>query len=99
MAAESVTPRLVAALDGAWSAIQARHPEVPEVVITLGSGSGPALLALGHFHPGAWQRGDSQLPELFVGGEGLARGALPVLGTLLHEAAGGCSGPGAGGCG
>ena len=87
MTAEPVTPRLVAAIDGTWSAIRARHPEVPEVVITLGSGSGTGALTLGHFHPGAWQRGGDRLPELFVGGEGLARGALSVLGTLLHEAA------------
>jgi hypothetical protein len=82
----SGTPRLVAALDSAWAAIRARHPEVPEVVITLGSGAGPGTLTLGHFHAGAWQRGDDRLPELFVGGESLVRGASDVLGTLLHEA-------------
>jgi hypothetical protein len=27
-----------------------------------------------------------RLPEVFVGGEGLARGPAEVLGTLLHEA-------------
>ena len=86
--AESVTPRLVAAIDAAWSAIRARHPDVPEVVITLGAGSGGRRgLAYGHFHDGAWQRGDARLPELFVGGEGLQRGPVPVLGTLLHESA------------
>jgi hypothetical protein len=84
----SVTPRLVAAIDGAWSAIRARHPDVPEVVITLGAGSGGRRgLTYGHFHDGIWQHGDARLPELFIGGEGLQRGPVPVLGTLLHESA------------
>ena len=30
---------------------------------------------------------ENRLPEVFVGGEGLARGPVDVLGTLLHEAA------------
>jgi hypothetical protein len=87
-ATESVTPRLVAAIDATWSAIRERHAGVPEVVITLGAGSGGRqALRYGHFHDGTWQRGEARLPELFVGGEGLERGPVPVLGTLLHEAA------------
>jgi len=91
MAQESVTPRLIAALDHAWAAIRARHPDVPEVVMTLGAGSAgnaPGTLTLGHFAGDRWQRGDSErLPEMFIAGEGLSRGSLPVLATLLHEAA------------
>jgi hypothetical protein len=65
-----------------------RHPDVPAVVIALGSGSGHGLrLKLGHFAADRWQRPDGRLPELFVGGEGLAEGAREVLGTLLHEGA------------
>jgi hypothetical protein len=84
-----VSPRLVTALDQAWSAIRARHPDVPEVVIALGSGSAGrrGALKLGHFAAERWQRLDGRLPELFVGGEGLGRGAREVLGVLLHEAA------------
>ena len=71
MTAESVTPRLVAALDRAWSQIRAQHLDVSEVVITLGSGpDGNGPVRLGHF-----------------AGEGLARGPADVLATLLHEAA------------
>lgn len=47
-------------------------------------------LRLGHFAAGRWQaaaRGEGELPEIFIGGEGLERGAGPVLATLLHEAA------------
>ncbi|MGH3191511.1 MAG: hypothetical protein ACRDOL_30560, partial [Streptosporangiaceae bacterium] len=82
----TISPRLVTALDRTWAAIMARHPDVPAVVIALGSGSGGKRLKLGHFAPDRWQRSGGRLPELFVGGEGLARGAGDVLGTLLHEA-------------
>jgi len=84
----TISPRLVTALDRTWAAIMARHPDVPAVVIALGSGSGTGRgLKLGHFAPDRWQRGEGRVPELFVGGEGLSRGARDVLGTLLHEAA------------
>lgn len=106
----SITERLVAALTAAWSAIQERHPDVPDVVLTLGSGTLGARrgeVTWGHFAAGRWHvtepAGDTDgdrddepeeeaalapgLAELFVGGEGLRRGARAVLGTLLHEAA------------
>ena len=107
----SITARLVAALTAAWGAIQDRHPDVPDVVLTLGSGTLGARrgeVTWGHFAAGRWHitepadgvdvdqddedGGDAAAPapglaELFVGGEGLRRGARAVLGTLLHEAA------------
>jgi len=83
----TISPRLVTALDRTWAAIQARHPDVPGVVIALGAGSTSGAPKLGHFAAGRWQRGDTRLPELFIGGEGLARGSREVLGTLLHEGA------------
>jgi hypothetical protein len=91
MTATTISPRLVTALDAAWSRIRELHPDVPEVVITMASGSAmtrrSAGRLLGHFAAARWQRGDDQLPELFVSGEGLDRGAQGVLGVLLHEAA------------
>lgn len=109
-AGASITERLVAALTAAWSAIQERHPDVPDVVLTLGSGTLGARrgeVTWGHFAPRRWhvtepvdgtdadQDDEPEeeatpapgLAELFVGGEGLRRGARAVLGTLLHEAA------------
>ena len=84
----TISPRLITAIDRTWAAIQQLHPDVPDVVITLGAGSGgKAGLKLGHFAAGRWQRADMRLPELFIGGEGLAKGAREVLGTLLHEGA------------
>lgn len=85
--AGTVTGPLVAAIEQTWAAIQARHPDVPDVVLTLGNGSArPGHLTLGHFHAGKWATSQSRLAELFIGGEGLSRGPRAVLGTLLHEA-------------
>jgi hypothetical protein len=89
--AATISPRLMTALDAAWARIRELHPDVPEVVITMASGSamtrrGSGRL-LGQFASARWQRGDDRLPELFVSGEGLGRGARDVLGTLIHEAA------------
>jgi hypothetical protein len=96
-----ISAPMVAALENAWAAIRARHPQVPAVVMVLGAGSiGTAGgLRLGHFAAMRWADPDQhptaeapdavgvRLPEVFVGGEGLARGPADVLGTLLHEAA------------
>jgi len=80
---------LVAALEHTWMAIRARHPQVPEVVMAVASGSVGRRgdLKLGHFADRRWRVATAERPELFVGGEGLAAGAVEVLGTLLHEAA------------
>jgi hypothetical protein len=83
--------RLVAALEHAWTAIRRHHPDVPQVVIVVASGSDPRSrrLNLGHFAAGRWQLTDrpTDRAEVLVSGEGLQRGPVDVLGTLLHEAA------------
>jgi hypothetical protein len=82
---------LVAALERAWGAIAERHLDVPAAVVIVGSGSqGRARgLRLGHFAASRWSvaPGTPSLGEVFVAGEGLDRGSVDVLGTLLHEAA------------
>ena len=84
---------MVAALEQAWADIRTRHHDLPAAVLVLGAGSigVPAgSLRLGHFAATRWTRDDDQgerLAEVFIGGEGLARGPADVLGTLLHEAA------------
>lgn len=86
-----VTVPLVTALEAIWLAIQQRHPDVPDVVLTLGAGSlgeRAGHLRLGHFAANRWQHGENErLPELFVGGGRLQRRPVEILGTLLHEAA------------
>jgi len=84
---------MVGALEQAWADIRTRHHDLPAAVLVLGAGSigVPAgSLRLGHFAATRWTRDDGQaerLAEVFIGGEGLARGPADVLGTLLHEAA------------
>lgn len=81
---------LVVALESAWGAIREIHSEVPPAVIITGAGSlgGRGRLRLGHFAATRWRTGEEgELCEVFVGGEGLARGAAAVFATLLHEAA------------
>ncbi|MFC9250639.1 hypothetical protein [Amycolatopsis thailandensis] len=95
----SIAEQLVSALSAIWRAIQAQHPDVPDVVLTIGSGTDPRRRTsskLGHFARRQWVRPapagaeDAEaefVHELLVSGEGLARGPVEVLGTLLHEAA------------
>jgi hypothetical protein len=78
---------LVAALEHTWHAIRSRHPDVPEAVLVVASGSEGTRLNLGHFAPHRWQVNGADRHEVLVGGEGLHRGPIDVLGTLLHEAA------------
>ncbi len=89
-AADASGSVVVAALEAAWAAIRARHPEVPAAVVVLASGTEgrkPGETKLGHFAALRWAAGDARIPEVFVAGEGLGAGARSVLGTLLHEAA------------
>lgn len=79
---------LVAAVETFWSAIAARHPELPARVVAItGSGKVRGGLILGHWAAGAWTADTARLPELFVSGENMARGGFYVATTLLHEAA------------
>ena len=83
------TAGLLTALETAWAAIRAHHPEVPHAVLIVGSGSparGSQSLKWGHFASLRWQSGDTQLPEVLVSGEGLKRTPTEVFTTLLHEA-------------
>jgi len=85
--ADGATSVLLAALEHAWQTIRQRHPDVPEAVLVVASGSEGKRLNWGHFAPHRWQVQGADRHEVLVGGEGLQRGPLEVLGTLLHEAA------------
>jgi hypothetical protein len=84
---EQAASVLVAALEQAWTAIRRRHPDVPDVVMVMASGSQRRSLKLGHFAALRWEVQGADCREVMVGGEGLRFGAHDVLGTLLHEAA------------
>jgi hypothetical protein len=84
------TAALAAAIEATRTEIRSKHPDVPDVVVTIAAGStGRTGVTYGHFAQARWVdvAGQEQLHELFVGGEGLQRGPLATLGTLLHEAA------------
>jgi hypothetical protein len=86
--------RIITALEAAWAAIRARHPEVPGVVVITGAGSHqrgvPEGYRLrGHHWPDRWVTTtiEKRDGELFIAGELLAAGGRAVLEVMLHEAA------------
>ena len=97
----AIASPMIAALEGAWDAIRTRHPELPRVMIVMGSGLVTQGIKLGHFHAEQWGHREAgtdnaldtgaaaaqRYAELFVGGEGLARQPHEIMATLLHEAA------------
>lgn len=74
---------LVQAVETVWKEIQKRHPDVPDVVVTIQAKNG----VYGHFAYNRWANESGKIDELFLNGEHISRGAVPTLGTLLHEAA------------
>ena len=86
--------RIITALEAAWAAIRARHPEVPGVVIITGAGNRqrgvPEGYRLrGHHWPARWVTTtiEERDGELFIAGELLAAGGRAVIEVMLHEAA------------
>ncbi|MFF0170200.1 hypothetical protein [Streptomyces prasinus] len=79
---------VTAALVEAWNAVRARHPDVPEAVITMATGGRESAMKLAHFEPRRWRlrEGDAVHHEVFVTAESLRGGAEEVFGHLLHEA-------------
>ena len=100
-AAAQIGSKTITAIEHAWAAIRANHPELPEIVVIMGGGLVPGGLKLGHFARDIWAHREAgtdnaldvgaeaavRRSELFVGAEGLARQPHEVLATLLHEAA------------
>ena len=87
---------MVAALESAWAAVRARHPEIPAVVIVVGAGSGqrPGTLKLHHFAALRWitnptddttaeTTGESATAEGTAGNEGQPLGEVFVGGEGL----------------
>lgn len=77
---------VVKLIEKVWDRIRADHPELPEVVVTTGSGEG---VKWGHFRPESWklEGTDGRFHEFFLASEALAKGAHQVLQTTIHEAA------------
>ncbi|MGW2426037.1 hypothetical protein ACWC0C_43675 [Streptomyces sp. NPDC001709] len=83
--------RIITALESTWGAIQAHHPDVPDVVIVTGTGRGRRKNSLtwGHHTADRWldAAAAGRKAELFVSGEAIAQGGEMVVETMLHEAA------------
>ena len=79
--------RILTILEDTWQAIRATQPQIPAVIIIIGSGTGGRETKWGHYAPHRWATGNGTRAEILISGEGLQRGARDVLATLLHEAA------------
>ncbi|GII83312.1 hypothetical protein Ssi03_13020 [Sphaerisporangium siamense] len=79
--------RIIAALEAMWKDVQARHDEVPNVVLITGTATQGKRMRWGHHWPERWQLAESTgaTAEMFIAGELLAQGAARVLQTMLHE--------------
>jgi len=79
---------LVLACESAWADIRTRHPELPEVVIVLGSGvERGRLVKLGHWWGGRWIADGQVRGEVLLAGEALHLEPRQVFEVFLHEAA------------
>lgn len=80
---------VTSALVGGWDAIRARHPDVPEAVVSMATGGRESSRVLAHFWADRWRArdGDGVHHEVFVSAESLQDGAEEVFHSLLHEAA------------
>jgi hypothetical protein len=84
---------IVEVLEETWAAIRANHPDLPHVVIVTGSGFiGSPRWA--HWRESGWterqgegEHAHTRHGEMFVAGEGLAKGAKHVVESMLHEGA------------
>ena len=86
---------IISAIERAYEALQAEHPELPEVVFITGTGlMGANSAKWGHYGRDRWVRREDgsvvteggRLPEIFIAGEALAAGAEQTMQTLIHEA-------------
>src|SRR5438445_536455 len=78
---------LVEACERAWSDIRVHHPDLPEVVVVLGSGiERGRLVKLGHWWGGRWLADGEVRGEVLLAGEALHLTPAQVFEVLLHEA-------------
>lgn len=79
---------LVVACEAVWRSIQSHHPELPPVVMLLGTGvERGRLVKLGHWWGGRWLADGDVRGEVLLAGEALHLKPEDVFEVLLHEAA------------
>lgn len=91
---ETTGSGVVKLLERVHERIRQNHPGVPAVVIVTGAGTSMGGAKWGHFRPQGWTAkgegegaANTQIHEMFMAGETLAKGARQVLQTMLHESA------------
>lgn len=85
-----IAAEITAALVHAWHAIQARHPEVPDAVVSMATGRNDAAAGeRAYFWANKWHSrlGEGVHHEVHMNAERLAAGAEEVFTSLLHESA------------
>lgn len=87
-ATDPLASDLVVACEEAWRTIQSHHPELPKVVMLLGTGvERGRLVKLGHWWGGRWLADGGVRGEVLLAGEALHLKPDAVFEVLLHEAA------------
>ena len=87
-ATDPLASDLVAACEEAWRTIQSNHPELPDVVMLLGTGvERGRLVKLGHWWGSRWLADGGVRGEVLLAGEALHLDPETVFEVLLHEAA------------
>lgn len=77
---------LVAACEDAWRTIQTYNPEIPDVVVVVGSGGRMSANLYGHFAKETWfGEKEGILHEVLIVAEQLHREPVEIFTTLLHE--------------
>jgi ABC-type Zn uptake system ZnuABC Zn-binding protein ZnuA len=85
--------KMVACIEDLWKQAQKIHPDIPDAVVTVGSGvAGYSTPRWGHVVTNMWGTGDvvgadGNLHHFLLSGETFDSGAEQTLATLLHEAA------------
>src|SRR5258706_6883923 len=78
---------LVAACEEVWRSIKGNPPDVPDVVVVLGTGvERGRLVKLGHWWGGRWVADGQVRGEVLLAGEALHLQPAQVVEVLLHEA-------------
>lgn len=78
---------VLTALESAWKAIQAEHPDTPNARLVIGSGNkGGSYKYHGYYGPERWHVEEDKLPEVMIAGGRFSDGARLTFETLLHEA-------------
>lgn len=81
--------RLVAVIEAVYELLRVSHPELPDVIVTTGSGRTSRGLLWGSHTDAKWRDAiaERRVPELFISGECLSQGGAFVLLVIVHEAA------------